>query len=239
MLNLIEKSRNSKLNPPKPELPTAATYRAGNNAPFGTCPDTCPLMPAGEVGATEFDSDYAASVSVAVPREGYAFTFTHFPPDLFVDLYQPGRTVINASAAGIDDAARLFKNGAPVVMDIEPFAPKRFSSAGVDFKACPATYGNRVTCNNCGGSRGPICAQPDRNHVVTFPWHGSKPVMTQAIESGAATCYGATGFVWIHWQDLAGRSAPMPESELESRVADLPEGVRLRHHVVGDLGRAA
>ena len=239
MLSLIDKSRNSKLNPPKPELPTAATYRAGENAPFGTCPDTCPLMPAGEVGATEFDSDYAESVSVAVPREGYAFTFSHFDPEYWADLYRPGRTLINASASGVLEAARYHKNGIPAVMDIEPAAPRRFSFGGVDFKACPATYGNRVTCNNCGGSRGPICAQPDRTHVVTFPWHGSKPVMTRAIESGEATCYGATGFVWMHWQDLAGRSAPMPESELESRVADLQEGVRLRHHVVGDFGRAA
>ena len=234
MLNLIEKSRGSKT------LGVAVTYHYEAGAAFGTCPPSCPLMPAAavETAADNFDYDYAESVSRAVPPDGYSFTYSHFEPFLFVNLYRPGRTVINSSASNVREAARRFKNGIPTVMDIEPAAPKRFSYGGVDFRACPATLAKHINCNNCGGSRGPICAQADRTHVVTFPWHGPPAVLKKAIESGRPKCYGADGRVGMQWQAMASGPIKYREIDLEPWAAQLRPGSRLRHHVVGDLGRA-
>jgi len=234
MLNLIPKSRGSKT------LGIAVTYHYESGAKFATCPPTCPLMPADvTAAAAAFDSDYAAAVSVAVPRDGFAFTFSHFEPNLWADLYRPGRTVINASASGVREAARYHKNGIPAVMDIEPAAPKRFSYGGVDFRACPATLAKHINCNSCGGSRGPLCAQADRDWVVTFPWHGPPAVLRAAVESARPRCYGADGRVGMQWQAMASGPVKHSESDLEPWAATLRPGSRLRHHVVGDLGRAA
>ena len=235
MLNLIRKSRGSKT------LGIGVTYHYESGAAFGTCPPSCPLMPAAAIdtAAAQFDFDYALSVSVAVPPDGYAFTFTHFDPSLFIDFYAPGRTVINASASGVREAARYHKNGIPTVMDIEPAAPRRFSFGRVEFRACPATLAKHINCDNCGGSRGPICAQADRDYVVTFPWHGPPAVLRAAVESGRPRCYGADGRVGMQWQAMASGPTKYRESDLEPWAAQLRPGSRLRHHVVGDLGRAA
>jgi len=242
MLNLIEKSRGSKT------LGIGVTHHYESGAAFATCPDSCPLMPADVVPARRFDSDYAESVSWAVPRDGYAFTFSHFDPGHWADLYRPGRTVINASAAGVEDAGRLHKNGIPTVVDIRPNAPKRFRLGGVEFRACPATLAKHINCDNCGGSRGPICAQAHRDWVVTFPWHGPPAVLAKAVATGAPRCYGADGRVGMQWRALANKagrhgilrgSIKYRESDLEPWAATLGPGTRLRHHVVGDLGRAA
>ena len=235
MLNLIQKSRGTKTKG------IAVTYHYESGAKFATCPPTCPLMPPAvtAAAAAEFDSDYAAAVSVAVPPAGYAFTFSHFEPNLWADLYRPGRTVINASASGVREAARYHKNGIPAVMDIEPAAPRRFSYGGVDFRACPATLAKHINCNSCGGSRGPLCAQADRDWVVTFPWHGPPAVLRAAVESARPRCYGADGRVGMQWQAMASGPVKHSESDLEPWAATLRPGSRLRHHVVGDLGRAA
>jgi len=235
MLNLIPKSRGSKT------LGIAVTYHYESGARFATCPPSCPLMPpaVATAAAAAFDSDYAESVSVAVPPQGYAFTFSHFEPNLWADLYRPGRAVINASASGVREAARLHKNGIPAVMDIAPAAPKRFSYGGVDFRACPATLAKHINCNTCGGSRGPLCARADRPHVVTFPWHGPPAVLAKAVATGAPICYGADGRVGMQWSAMASGPAKHSESDLEPWAAQLRPGSRLRHHVVGDLGRAA
>jgi hypothetical protein len=233
MLNLIPKSRGTKT------LGIGITYHYESGAKFATCPSSCSLMPDNVTAAAEFDSDYAESVSVSVPREGYSFTYSHFDPNRWADLYRPGRTVINSSAGSVRAAARRHKNGLPTVMDIEPTAPPRFSFAGVDFRACPATLAKHINCGNCGGSRGPICAQADRNWVVTFPWHGPPHVLAKAIESGAPRCYGADGRVGMQWGAMASGPVKHSESDLEPWTATLRPGSRLRHHVVGDLGRAA
>ena len=232
MLNLIPKSRGSKT------LGIAVTYHYESGAKFATCPPTCPLMPPAVATAAAFDFDYAESVSVAVPPDGYAFTFSHFDPGHWADLYRPGRTVINASAAGVREAARLHKNGIPTVMDIAPAAPKRFSYGGVDFRACPATLSPNINCGNCGGSRGPLCAQADRDYVVTFPWHGPPHVLKAAVATGAPRCYGADGRVGMQWQAMASGPIKYRESDLEPWAAQLRPGSRLRHHVVGDLGES-
>ena len=233
MLNLIPKSRGTKT------LGIGITYHYESGAKFATCPSSCSLMPDSVKFAAAFDSDYAESVSVSVPPDGYSFTYSHFEPDLYVDLYRPGRTLINSSAGSVRQAARYHKNGIPTVMDIRPDAPPRFSFAGVDFRACPATLAKHINCGNCGGSRGPICAQADRNWVVTFPWHGPPHVLAKAIESGAPRCYGADGRVGMQWGAMASGPAKHSESDLAPWTATLRPGSRLRHHVVGDLGRAA
>ena len=240
MLNLIEKSRGSKT------LGIGDTYHYESGAAFGTCPPSCSLMPAGMTAAAKFDFDYAAAVSVAVPRDGFSFTYSHYDPSLFIDLYCTGRTVINSSALNIAEAAASHKNGIPTVVDVPPYEKKRFHFAGVEFRACPATLESHINCGNCGGSRGPICAQAGRSWVVTFPWHGPPAVLAKAIESGRPKCYGADGRVGMQWQKLA--RTPPPEVRASNRrcesglvpwVAKLPRGSRLRQHVVGDLGRAA
>ena len=242
MLNLIEKSRSSKT------LGIAVTYHYERGAAFATCPPTCSLMPADVTAAAEFDSGYAESVSVAVPRGGFAFTYSHYDPGLFIDLYAPGRTVINSSAGSILEAAVRYRQGIPTVVDVPPGTDNRFNFGGVEFRACPATLASHINCGNCGGRRAPICAQPDRDYVVTFPWHGPPHVLKAAVKSGAARCYGADGRVGMQWRALANKvgrhgilRGPIKyrESDLEPWAATLGPGTRLRHHVVGDFGRDA
>ena len=232
MLNLIAKSRGTKTKG------IAVTYHYETGAKFATCPPSCPLMPDNVAAAVAFDFEYAESVSVAVPPAGYAFTYTHFAPDLYVDLYRPGRTVINSSAGSVREAARRHKNGIPTVMDIAPTAPPRFTFAGVDFRACPAPLAKHINCSNCGGSRAPICAQVDRSWVVTFPWHGPPAVLAKAVATGAPICYGADGRVGMQWGAMAAGPVKHSESDLEPWAAQLRPGSRLRHHVVGDLGES-
>ena len=150
------------------------------------------------------------------------------------------------------EAAVRYRQGIPTVVDVPPGTDNRFKFAGVEFRACPATLASHINCGNCGGGtdrrpRAPICAQPDRDYVVTFPWHGPPHVLAAAVKSGAARCYGADGRVGMQWRALANKvgrhgilRGPIKyrESDLEPWAATLGPGTRLRHHVVGDLGRA-
>lgn len=47
-----------------------------------------------------------------------------------------------------------------------------WTAAGRKIVRCPAEYNPRVQCVSCGGSRGPICWQKDRDFIVGFTSHG-------------------------------------------------------------------
>jgi len=91
MLKTIRQSSNKKTGP------IATTYRAGQHHTFGTCPKTCALNPNGQHAAALVDRDYLAAVYNAVPRNGQAWTYSHFG---FENLPKPapGKTTINYSA---------------------------------------------------------------------------------------------------------------------------------------------
>jgi hypothetical protein len=57
-------------------------------------------------GTDQVDLEYLDAVSRAVPRQGVAFTYSHFPPEHWAHLNGPRRTVINWSAPSPEAAAR-------------------------------------------------------------------------------------------------------------------------------------
>jgi len=76
MLKTVKHSGNKKTGP------IAVTYRAGGHNVFATCPKTCALNPQGEHAADLIDLDYLQAVRQAVPRNGQAWTYSHFPAEL-------------------------------------------------------------------------------------------------------------------------------------------------------------
>jgi hypothetical protein len=111
-----------------------------------------------------------------------AWSYTHFPmgPTNQATLRQAAARglVVNASTESRSIAAGLQRQGIPAVCVVPPDAPAVFRHEGVRFVACPATRaGSGVQCSSCGGRWGlPLCAQPARSFVVTFPAHGARAV---------------------------------------------------------------
>jgi len=97
MLKTVKHSGNKKTGP------IAVTYRAGGHNVFSTCPKTCALNPQGQHAADLVDADYLAAVRQAVPRNGQAWTYSHFAAEL-LPVPAPGETVINASCDTMADA---------------------------------------------------------------------------------------------------------------------------------------
>ena len=216
----------------------ATTYRGGEGNPYATCPNTCPLKPDDWKGSDEFDLPYFTALSKAVPKGGWSWTYSHFVPDLWKHLLGVGKTVINASASSRDQAAQYVKQGIPTVLDVPPDTPKNFVHNGVQFAACPATLSKTMTCNNCGGLKGPLCARLERNYVVTFPWHGTVGAVRKMVSKGKGVCYGTGYHVNRNWTHLANKAKDhiSDGEKLLAWVKLLPYHTRLRHHVVGDGG---
>ncbi len=86
---------------------------------------------------------------------------------------------INASADNLSEADEKAELGFPVAVVMPESAkaePIGISTpGGRKVVVCPATLddSHRVTCNNCGGSKLPLCARIDRDYVIGFPAHGS------------------------------------------------------------------
>jgi|TARA_R100000093_G_C1942061_1_gene72550 hypothetical protein len=216
----------------------ATTYRSGENNPYATCPEDCPLKPEDWKGADEFDRPYMTALSKAVPKGGWAWTYSHFMPMLWKHLLGKGKTVINASASSRDQAAQYFKEGIPTVLDVPPDTPKNFVHNDVQFAVCPATLSKKMTCLNCGGPKGPLCARLDRKYVITFPWHGTVGALKKMVSKGKGICYGNSYHVNRTWNKFAKKSKHhLSDGEkLLAEVKLLPYHTRLRHHVVGDGG---
>ena len=229
MLKTVRVSSNKKTGP------IAVTYRSGEADIFGTCPKTCGLLPCGKQGASEMDSDYLRAVVDAVPRNGVAWTYSHFPADQ-LPYPQAGKTVINASCDTMDEAVAAHAIGrtAVVAAPVGTDWSGGVHSRGVQFVRCPAELSDTFTCMDCGNGR-PLCARPERDYVVVFVAHGTSK---KRVGTGSGGCYGSSGPVAIQWQETKTKGAPDDAQALLNFARSLPSGSLLRHHVVGDMGRA-
>lgn len=230
MLKLIEKSSNKKLGG------CAATYRSGLENVYSTCPSTCPLKPGTALGSTQIDHAYLEGLIHAVPIDGVAWTYTHFPKEQ-IPITTLGQTCINISTDSIVEALASHLAGYPTVV-VRPATEtdKVDVIDNIRMVRCPAEYSD-VTCNNCGGDT-PLCARPQRNYIIKFTAHGSQAKTIRLREESPEVkggCYGNGGPVRLQWEKTKG-STENDAVALQTFVNTLPRGTKLRHHVVGDLG---
>ena len=222
----------------------AVTYRSGSKDKcFATCPSACALKPQGEETSDRIDWDYLGDLIRAVPKNGVAFTYSHFHwrrwrRRWFARL-QTGQptTVINFSADTWRQARASVAAGIPTVIAIPADQARKHSRAnGVREIQCPATYRDGLGCINCGGNV-PLCARSDRDYVITFPAHGAAKNAVGNDQDGG--CYAAVNRVRIHWDRLARSDIPEETdgSKLIRFVRGLRPGKILRHHVAGDIGK--
>lgn len=229
MLKTVAVSANRKTGP------IAVTYRAGEHETYGTCPTTCKLHPKSETGTSLIDVDYLDAVSAAVPRNGQAWTYSHFAAEA-LPLPAPGKTVFNVSCDTMADAVRAIELGRPAVYA----APKTMADSfpmvhrGVRFAQCPAELSESFTCHQCGNGR-PLCARGDRDYVVVFVAHGTGAKRVGTDEKGG--CYAASGPTAIQWHGTKKTGAPNDPQAIVKFARSLPPGSMLRHHVAGDIGR--
>lgn len=228
MLSTVEVSSNRKTGP------IAVTYRAGAHHPFATCPASCALNPHGELGAQLVDRRYLAALRRAVPRGGLAWTYSHFPAEL-LPVPAPGETVINASCDSIDQALAAVAAGRPAVVAAPAGTSWPHQAGGVDFVQCPAQLSEDFDCARCGNGR-PLCARPDRTYAIVFVAHGSWSRLVGADAPGG--CYGAGGPVRMRWNRTSSAGRPDDAAALEAFARQLAPGSMLRHHIVGDIGKA-
>jgi len=233
MLKTVRISSNSKIGP------IASTYRAGAHSTHATCPSTCALNPHGDTGAALIDGRYLAAVRAAVPPGGRAWTYSHFAAHLLpVPVY--GETVINFSADTIQQAVAAHRLGRAVTFAAARGTTWPRTIQGVRFSQCPeqlAPADSGFTCSTCGGARGPICAQVDRAHVVVFVAHGTGARLVGDDQAGG--CYAGSGPVAIQWHATRTAGAPDDAAAVRKFARSLPHGSLLRHHIAGDMGRAA
>jgi hypothetical protein len=244
MLKLVNESKAKKTRG------IAVTYRAGSGARacFATCPETCELLPSGYERAKAFDRKYFEAEMYSVPRRGVAFSYSHWPVEIWGREYLKQKkrkgdrvTTINFSADTIQDAEKALALGVPVVMarpakDTKKKEVLRIAGAETRLVQCPATYLS-VSCRECGGGL-PLCARAERDYIIVFPAHGIKKKAVGSKEDGG--CYGEGGRVRIHWDATARSKSSETLSEpdrLKGWAEDLPRGTILRHRVVGDLGK--
>lgn len=232
MLKLVPKSSNKKLGG------CAATYRSGIGDVYSTCPSTCSLKPTSSPGTPILDFEYVNAVKTAVPQNGVAWTYTHFPREM-VGFSKPNETCINISTDSVEEAVQSFSEGYPTVVVVSSTEIEKVDrpTNTLRFVRCPAEYSD-ATCDTCGGDR-PLCARPERDYVIKFTAHGNqaKKINDRVvnISSEAGGCYGNSGPVRLQWEKTKG-ATENDASVLTTFVASLPAGTKLRHHVVGDLG---
>lgn len=228
MLKTVTVSGNKKTGP------IAVTYRAGSHNVFGTCPKTCALNPQGAHAADLIDAEYLQALRTAVPPNGQAWTYSHFPVAL-LPVPREGETVINASSDTVGQAIDAVSRGIPAVYAAPAGTEWPQKIDGVRFVRCPAETSDKVNCANCGGGR-PLCARGDRSYVIVFVAHGSGAKLVGAEEKGG--CYGNGGPVRMQWNATAKGGAPDDAAAIKRFARSLPAGSFLRHHVVGDIGKA-
>jgi hypothetical protein len=230
MLKTVQTSSNSKTGP------IAVTYRAGEHETYGTCPKTCQLHPKSATGADHIDPVYLEAVYNAVPRNGVAWTYSHFQA---AALPKPaaGKTVFNASCDTVADAVAAVALGHSAVYAAPHDSADQWPRTidGVRFYRCPAELSESFTCHQCGNGV-PLCAR-SRSDVIVFVGHGTgkKKVGTDA-EGG---CYAASGPTAIQWHATKKKGAANDAQAVHEFARSLPRGSLLRHHVAGDIGRAA
>jgi len=226
MLKTVKQSANKKTGP------IAVTYRAGQHNVFGTCPKTCALNPQGAHAADLIDLEYLAAVRRAVPRDGQAWTYSHFAADL-LPAPAAGETVINVSCDTIPDALAAMAIGRPAVVAAPSGTVWPYTVAGRRFIRCPAELADNFSCKDCGGGR-PLCARGDRDFAVVFVAHGSGARLVGEDTPGG--CYGNGGHVRLAWEKTITGGHQNDAAELVHFARSLPPGSFFRHHVVGDMG---
>lgn len=228
MLKTIPVTSNRKTGP------IATTYRSGMHETYGTCPRTCSLHPKSETGTHQIDAEYMAAVSDAVPRNGQAWTYSHFPAEA-LPTPAPGKTVFNASCDSMAEAVRTVELGRPAVFAAPGDMADSFPMVhqGVRFVRCPADMSESFTCAQCGGGR-PLCAQGDRDYVVVFVAHGTG---AKKVGTGKGGCYAASGPTAIAWHGTKKKGHQDDATAVRAFARSLPPGSLLRHHVAGDIGR--
>lgn len=227
MLKTVSVSGNKKTGP------IATTYRAGAHHVFGTCPKSCALNPQGDHGADLVDAEYLQALREAVPRNGQAWTYSHFPADL-LPVPAPGETVINASCDSMADAVAAVNKGRPAVVAAPAGTVWPATHEGVRFVQCPAELSEGFTCAQCGGGR-PLCARGDRDYVVVFVAHGSGARLVGSEDRGG--CYANSGPVRLAWNSARRAGTDSDADAVRAFARSLPPGSLLRHHVAGDIGR--
>lgn len=231
MLKTVTKSGNGKTGP------IAVTYRAGAHHAFATCPPSCALNPHGEHAAKLIDKRYLRALRRAVPAGGIAWTYSHFPAEL-LPVPAAGETVINASCDTPAQALAAVRAGRPATLAAPADSAERWPARleGVRFVRCPAETVPAIDCSNCGKGR-PLCARPERDYVIVFVGHGSRRARVGTDEPGG--CYGELGPVRLQWESARKTGAADDAAALARFARSLPAGSMIRHHVVGDIGRAA
>lgn len=227
MLKTVAVSSNKKTGP------IAVTYRAGGRETYGTCPKTCGLIPDASAGADAIDREYLAAVLDSVPRNGIAWTYSHFPA-ADIPVAGPGQTVINASCDTVDQALAAVSIGRPAVL-VSLAHDGVVVRDGVRFIRCPAELSEGFTCMQCGNGQ-PLCAQGKRDYVVVFVAHGTAK---KKVGTGCGGCYAAQGPTAIQWHNTRKNGAADDAAALRAFAKSLPPGSMLRHHVAGDIGQSA
>lgn len=226
MLKTVKNSGNKKTGP------IAVTYRAGGHSVFGTCPKSCALNPAGEHAADLIDAEYLQALRTAVPRNGQAWTYSHFAANS-LPVPVRGETVINASCDTMADAVASMAIGRPAVVAAPSGTVWPFTHDGIKFVQCPAELSESFDCAQCGGGR-PLCARGDRNFVIVFVAHGAGAKLVGSDTEGG--CYGNGGPIRLAWESTKKTGLTNDAKALKAFARALPPGSYLRHHVVGDLG---
>lgn len=226
MLKTVQISSNRKTGP------IAVTYRSGVHETYGTCPKTCGLHPKNETGATAVDVEYLHALSDAVPRNGQAWTYSHFPADVLPEP-KPGKTVINASCDTMEEAFYSVSVGRPAVLAAPLGSQWPQVVNDVRFVRCPAELSDNFTCQQCGNGK-PLCARGDRDYVVVFVAHGTG---AKKVGTGNGGCYAANGPTAIQWHGTKKKGLADDAAALRAFARSLPPGSMLRHHVAGDIGR--
>jgi hypothetical protein len=229
MLKTVKHSGNKKTGP------IAVTYRAGGHNVFGTCPKSCALNPQGDHAADLIDTEYLQAVRKAVPRNGQAWTYSHFAAEL-LPVPAHGETVVNASCDTIGQALAAVAIGRPAVVAAPAGTVWPYTVDGVRFAQCPAELADNFSCDQCGGGR-PLCARGDRDYVIVFVAHGAGSALVGDDKPGG--CYGNGGPVRLAWESTRKTGDASDGAALIGFARSLPPGSLLRHHVVGDLGMAA
>lgn len=227
MIKTVAVSSNQKTGP------IAVTYRSGAHNVFGTCPRSCALNPQGDHAAALIDADYLQALRQAVPRNGQAWTYSHFPAHLLPSPAE-GETVINVSCDTMEAAIDAVRKGRPAVHAAPSGTSWPVRHEGVRFVRCPAETVESVNCGNCGGGR-PLCARGERDYVIVFVAHGGAAKLVGSETAGG--CYGTGGPVRMAW-NATKKSGTADDAATVAKFAQgLPPGSFLRHHVVGDLGQ--
>ena len=230
MLKTVIKSSNGKTGP------ISVTYRAGEHETFATCPKTCALNPKAEHGGDLIDVEYMEAVKHAVPDNGIAWLYSHFPAES-LPRWEPGQSVFNASCDSIAEAKHAVSLDIPAVFVAPADTAEQWplNVDGTRFVRCPAELSDNFTCNDCGHGM-PLCARASRDYVVVFVAHGTGKAKVGSEDGGG--CYAANGHVAMQWHATRKKGKPDDAKAIVDFAKQLPRGSKLRHHIAGDLGFA-